>query len=231
MSKFKKIVNYFSKTELVLWVSSVSVIVLSYFVFSENDLLTLFASIIGATSLIFNAKGNTFGQILMIAFSVLYGIISFKFRYFGEMITYLCMTAPMAIFAFVSWVTHPYDGNHAQVKINTISKREIVFSSIATALITFGFYFVLKAFNTANLLPSTISVTTSFLAVYYTFRRSPYFALFYAANDLVLIILWILASVENISYLSVVICFVTFLVNDLYGFTAWLKMKNAQNKR
>lgn len=231
MSKFKRIVNYFSKTELVLWGSSVFVIVLSYVVFSENDLLTLFASCLGATSLIFNAKGNPFGQILMIVFSVLYGIISFKFRYYGEMITYLCMTAPMAIFAFVSWVTHPYDGNRAQVKINRISKREVVLSSIATALITVAFYFILKAFNTANLLPSTISVTTSFLAVYYTFRRSPFFALFYAANDVVLIVLWILASVENISYLSVVICFVTFLVNDLYGFTALLKMKNAQNKR
>ena len=85
-------------------------------------------------------------------------------------------------------------------------------------------YFILKHFNTANIIPSTLSVATSFIAVYLTFRRSPYFALAYAANDVVLIVLWTLAAVEDISYLSVIICFILFLVNDLYGFVSWKRM-------
>lgn len=97
-----------------------------------------------------------------------------------------------------------------------------------TGLITFLFYWILKAFHTENLLPSTLSVTTSFIAVYLTFRRSPFFALAYAANDVVLIVLWILATIENLSYLSVVICFIMFLVNDVYGFINWLKMREKQ---
>ena len=75
---------------------------------------------------------------------------------------------------------------------------------------------------------STISVTTSFVAVYFTFLRSPYYALGYAANDIVLIILWTLASMENISYLPMVVCFVMFLANDLYGFYNWRKMRKRQ---
>ena len=61
-----------------------------------------------------------------------------------------------------------------------------------------------------------------------TFRRSPCFALAYAANDVVLIVLWTLAAVEDISYLSVIICFVMFLVNDLYGFISWKRMEQRQ---
>ena len=76
----------------------------------------------------------------------------------------------------------------------------------------------LDNFNTANIVPSTISVTTSFLVVYLTFMRSPHFALAYAANDIVLLILWGLASMVDIRYLSVVVCFITFLINDVYGF-------------
>ena len=57
---------------------------------------------------------------------------------------------------------------------------------------------------------------------------SPYFALAYAANDVVLIILWILAAIEDISYLSVIICFVMFLINDLYGFVSWKQMEKQQ---
>ena len=97
-----------------------------------------------------------------------------------------------------------------------------------TAVITFIFYFILKFFDTANLIPSTLSVTTSFLAVYLTFRRSAYFALAYAANDIVLIVLWTLAVLSDISYLSVIVCFIMFLVNDMYGYISWTKMQKRQ---
>ncbi len=206
------------------------VILISFCVFDRTNYMTLCASLIGVTSLIFNAKGNPIGQILMVVFSLLYGIISYTFLYYGEMITYLGMTMPMAVFALISWLKNPYNGNKSEVKVNSIGKREIVYMWIETAAITMIFYFILKYFNTANIIPSTISVTTSFLAVYLTFRRSPYFALAYAANDIVLIILWVLASIHDIRYISVVVCFVAFLVNDIYGFISWRKMKIRQQE-
>ena len=99
------------------------------------------------------------------------------------------MSAPMAVFALVSWLRNPFEGKKSQVKVNRISKKEICFMVCLTAVVTVLFYFILKYFNTANLVFSTLSVTTSFAAVYLTFRRSPYFALVYALNDIVLIIL------------------------------------------
>ena len=201
----KKLTTYFSKEELTLWGSSAGLILVSFFLFDRVNFMTLAASLIGTTSLIFNAKGNPIGQALMVVFSLLYGVISYTFSYFGEMITYLGMTGPMALFAFVSWLRNPYKGNHAEVAVNQIGKWEYSGMYLATALVTLVFYFILKHFNTANIIPSTLSVATSFIAVYLTFRRSPFFALAYAANDVVLIILWTLAANENISYLSVII--------------------------
>ena len=227
MNKFK---NYFSITDISLWLSSVFLIVVSFCVFDRENYMTLCASLIGVTSLIFNAKGNPFGQLLMVIFSLLYGIISYTFSYYGEMITYLGMTMPMAIFALVSWLRNPYNGNKAEVKVNSLTAKEIIFMCIVTILVTFLFYYILEYFSTANIFLSTISVTTSFLAVYLTFRRSPYFALAYAANDIILILLWILASLSDICYISVAVCFFAFLFNDIYGYTSWQKMKKLQSK-
>ena len=223
-----KVFKYFSKFEWALWGSSLFLIATFYCLFDRSSPLTLTASLLGATSLIFCAKGNPFGQVLMIIFSVLYGIISYSFAYYGEMITYICMTGPMAVFALISWLRNPYNGNKSEVKVNKLKKTEIVFMMILTLIVTVIFYFILKFFNTANLLPSTVSVTTSFIAVYLTFRRSPYFALAYATNDIVLIVLWAIATMEDISYISVVVCFITFLVNDLYGFVSWKRMEKRQ---
>ena len=225
---FSKIIHYFTKGELALWLSSVALILVSFFLFDGESYMTLTASLIGVTSLIFNAKGNPFGQLLMVVFSLLYGIISHTFAYYGEMLTYLGMTMPMAVFALIAWLRHPYQGNHAQVQVNRLSRKEMVWMWLLTGIVTAVFYFVLAYFDTANIIPSTISVTTSFLAVYLTFRRSPYFALAYAANDVVLIVLWVLATRTDGRYLSVVVCFAAFLVNDLYGFVSWLQMERQQ---
>lgn len=220
--------NYFSKLEIILWTTSVLLIITSFCIFDKENYLTLLASLVGVTSLIFNAKGNPFGQLLMILFSLLYGIISFRFRYYGEMITYLGMTMPMALFALISWLKNPYKGNKAEVEVNTISKAETFFMWIGAIAITVLFYFILEHFHTANIAPSTLSVTTTFIAVYLTFRRSPLFALAYAANDIVLIILWVLASMDDTRYISVVVCFIAFFINDIYGYISWQKMKIRQ---
>ena len=45
---------------------------------------------------------------------------------------------------------------------------------------------------------------------------------------MVLIILWILASMQEIRYISVVVCFVAFFANDLYGFFSWKRMEIRQ---
>ena len=228
LSRLKSLVRYFTKGERILWSVSVALILGAFFLFDREQYVTLAASVIGVTSLIFNAKGNPFGQILIIVFSLLYGYISYTFSYYGEMITYLGMTAPMAVVALVSWLRNPLKGNKAEVEVNHLKGKEVVLMLLLTAAVTAIFYFILAAFHTANLIPSTVSVTTSFLAVYLTFRRSAFFAVAYAANDIVLIVLWILAALSDISYVSVVICFVVFFVNDMYGFVNWSKMKKRQ---
>lgn len=225
----KRFFGGFTVGEKILWATSVTFIVLAFCVFDRSNYLTFIASVVGATALIFNAKGNPAGQAIMIGFCVMYSVISYSYAYYGELITYAAMSLPMAVFSLVSWLTHPFKGNRAEVKINRISGKEYALMFAVASAVTVAFYFILRAFGTANLIPSTISVITSFIAAYLTMRRSPCYALGYAANDGVLIVLWVLASVDDISYVSMVICFITFLVNDTYGFINWHRMLKRQS--
>lgn len=220
--------HYFTKTEIALWSVSAAAIILSFIMFDGKSFLTLAASLVGVTSIIVNAKGNPIGQGLMIVFSLLYGIISYGFSYYGEMITYLGMTMPMSVYALVAWLKNPYKGNKSEVRVRTLNNKNRVIMWVSAIIVTTVFYLVLKVFGTANIVPSTVSVTTSFLAVYLTGQRTPYFALAYAANDVVLIILWTLAALSDPGYISVVVCFVAFLANDIYGFISWKRLEKKQ---
>ena len=225
----KKITDYFTKAELILWCSSVVMIILSFIISQDSGYIGFIASLIGVTALILCAKGNPVCQVLMIIFCMIYTYISYTFSYYGEMITYACMSLPMAVFSLVSWLRNPFKGNKAEVKVNRLKSKEHIFMAFLVVAVTVTFYFILRAFDTANLIPSTLSVATSFGAAYLTFRRNPYYAIWYAANDIVLIVLWTLAAMKDISYISVIICFVTFLANDIYGFISWKKMEKRQS--
>ncbi|MDE6728307.1 MAG: nicotinamide riboside transporter PnuC [Oscillospiraceae bacterium] len=221
--------NYFTKGEKLLWGCSAVLILAAFFAFDRANYLNLAASLVGITSLIFAAKANPIGQVLMIVFSLLYGVISFGFSYYGEMITYLGMTMPMSVISLISWLRNPFNGSKSEVKVNRIRRKEVLLMCGLALVVTAVFYFILKAFGTTNLVLSTLSVTTSFVAVYLTFRRSPFYAAGYAANDIVLIILWVLAARDNSEYVSVAVCFAAFLVNDLYGFINWRKIEKRQS--
>ena len=212
--------------EILLWVFSVAMITVSYLAFSSGNILTYIASLIGVTALIFVAKGDVWGQILTVIFAVYYGIVSYSFRYWGEMITYLGMTAPIALGAVITWIRNPY--KKGEVRVRHTTPRLWTFLTLLCIAVTAVFYYILSALRTPNIVHSTVSVSTSFMAASLTMLRSSYYALFYAANDIVLIVLWVLATLDDISYLPMVLCFACFLVNDVYGFINWQKMKKYQ---
>lgn len=210
-----------TKREWSIWLGSIIIVLISNLATKDFDLLTLVAALTGVTSLIFAAKGNVWGQVLMILFSILYGIISFRFRYWGEMLTYLGMTLSMAVWSTITWIKNPSENNGNEVQIQSLSKKHIVALCISEIIVTAVYYYILKSFNTPNIIFSTISIITSFIAASLTMLRSSYYAVWYAVNDVVLIILWVLASLKDPAYIPVVVNFSIFFMNDMYGFMSW----------
>lgn len=229
MRKIRNPFKDLTKVEWAILITSLSLVTLSFIFTPEKSILNLIASLFGVTALIFIAKGYVLGQFLVIIFALLYGVISFEQKYYGEMATYVFMSAPMAVVSIISWLRHPYKGGKV-VKVNKMTKKQILFMVILNIVVTVAFYFILKYLGTNNLLVSTISITTTFSAVYMTYMRSPYYALGYVANDIVLIVLWVLSSIKNPSYIPVVVCFSVFLLNDIYGFISWKRMEKLQRE-
>ena len=216
-----------NRFEKGLWLTSMLAIAGSAALSGAVDALNVIASLIGVTALIFVAKGYVLGQVLTVVFAAFYGVISFFCRYYGEMITYLGMSAPMAAMAAIEWLRNPYRGTR-EVQIRRLTGTHAVRLIVLSLVVTVIFYFILKALGTASLLMSTLSVTTSFLASALTYYRSPWYAAAYAANDLVLIVLWIFASETDPACMPMIACFAMFFLNDMYGFINWRRMAKRQ---
>lgn len=229
MNKLKKFISSFSPFEIALWAVSSSVGIITSAI-TRSGWLSSVTTVIGMTSLIIISKGYPAGQLLTVVFSVLYSIVAYSTGYYGEMITYLGMTAPSALITFISWLKHPYKSGEPTIKITQMTPKKFLLVGAASAAVTAAFYFILRALNTSNLMWSTASVFTSFAAVLLLLMRTPYYALAYFTNDLVLIVLWGMAAIHNPDYVPTTINFVMFMFNDLYGFISWRRIKKLQDE-
>ena len=225
--KIKSTIQSLTLFERLLWLFS-AVAITGSFLFSGGNGLTLLASLLGVSALIFMAKGQPLGQLLMAFFAITYAIISYSYDYYGEMITYLGKALPASLFVMVIWLRHPFKEDDPQIEITDLTIRKTLIVAFLAPIVTGVFYLVLKAFDTPNLIVSTLSITTSFVAASFMFLRSPYYAVFFGFNDIVLIILWTLAAMDDITYLPMVVLFSTFLLNDAYGFISWTRIRTHQ---
>lgn len=230
MKKLRNPFKSLNKFDWALWLTSLVGVTVSFLAVQSTDWWTLATSLIGVTALIFAAKGDPFGLIIMMGFSLIYTFVSYTFGYYGECLIYLCMQLPVSIASLITWLKNPYKKGEAEVKVGKLTPKYALIIAISAILVTTAFYFILRAFNTENLITSTISVATSFVALFLMALRVPLYSVAFMLNDVVLIVLWSLACVSSISYVPMVVCFSVFLLNDLYAFINWSKRKKRQQK-
>ena len=195
----------------------------------KSDLLTVSCSIVGIITALLLAKGKNLGQVFGLLITILYSIVSFKNKYYGEVLIYALVMLPMYIIGIFTWINHKNEKTNL-VEINSIEKKEWGIVSIVFALVFVGIYYLLKAFNTNELVVSTISVLASLFAVYLQIRRSKYSFSFYMVNDIILMFLWGIPVIRG-SYIlfPMLLNPIINFINDMYGFYNWKKTEKIQN--
>lgn len=216
-----------NKLEKILLFGSIILVSLVAISF-KSDILSAFCSVLCIITALLIAKGKNLGQILGIVITILYSIVSFRNKFYGEVIIYIFMMLPMYVIGIVSWVRHQNNKTNT-VDINKISNKEWTLVSIISIIVFIGLYFLLKSFNTNELIVSTISVVASLFAIYLQIRRSRFSFYFYIINDLILLVLWGIPVITgNLLILPMVFNPVINLINDSYGVYNWKRLENKQ---
>lgn len=223
---FKKL----NKFEWCLWIFSLAAVTAAFFGAGSTDYAAYATSMIGTSALIFTAKGDPFGLFIMLSFCVIYAVVSFFAKFYGEVIIYSCMQIPIVCVSIAGWLKNPAKKGSSEVKIGKLTPIYGAVLAVSAVAVAVAFFFILRAFNTNNLWVSTLSVVTSFVALYLMFFRVPAYALAFMLNDVVLITLWSFECTKSLSYLPLVICFAVFLINDCYGYINWQRRKKLQKQ-
>lgn len=228
MKKFLKNWNWF---EICFLTISLILITTFFIVGDDKNWLSLTASLLGIVTVLLVAKGLVIAQFFVVVHACLYSALSYTQHYYGEMIIYIGLMIPIGVLSIISWLRNRNKENLSQVQVNKIHGKEYIMLGVVTAVATVGFYFILKALDTSELIVSTLSLITSAVAAYLSLRRCSYYAIAYIINDVILITLWSLSVINyGVAYLPTLISFVLFFINDIYGLIHWKWEEKKQQK-
>lgn len=220
-----KLFKDWSKFELILLLGGMITLIVSG-ILCNSTLLTIICSITGIMCALTQAKGKVISQFIGLILVVIYSIISYQNKYYGEVLIYIFIMLPLFISGIISWLKNINNDTNI-VKENELSKREWIILTSISLVLFIGLYYLLKYFNTKELFISTLSMVTSLFATYLVARRSKYGFLFYIGNDIILFILWGLPVIQgNLLLIPMLINPLINLINDTYGWISW----NRRNK-
>lgn len=224
MKKLFKDWTIFEKTLLFISIILVGLVGIIF----NSPFITILCAISGITTALLQAKGKVLGQVTGLLLIILYSYISFKNKFYGEVIIYLIIMFPMYIMSIVSWLRHQNKKTNT-VEVYKIKKSEWIIVSIISVISFVGIYFLLKLFDTNQLFISSLSVIDSLFAIYLNIRRSKYSFHFYVVNDLIVIILWGIPVISgSLILLPMVFNPIINLINDIYGIYNWKKLEKLQ---
>ena len=84
-----------------------SIIIVSFVgICFKSDLLTISCSIVGIITALLLAKGKNLGQVFGLLITILYSIVSFKNKYYGEVLIYALLMLPMYVIGIITWINH-----------------------------------------------------------------------------------------------------------------------------
>ena len=222
-----KLLKEWTIFEKILLFGSIIVISSVGLVF-KSDLLTTSCSLLCIITVLLIAKGKNIGQVLGVLVTIMYSVVAYKNKYYGEVLINLLLMLPLYIIGIITWINHK-DEKTNFVEINSIQKKEWIIVAIVFICAFIGIYNLLKFFNTNELIVSTISVLVSLFAAYLQMRRSRYSFSFYLINDIVLMFLWGIPVIHgNYTLFPILLNPMVNFINDMYGSYNWKRTEKIQ---
>lgn len=217
--------TFFERILLVLSIGIAFFITL----YKQDSILNLVILATGISCVILTAKGSPWSFIFGIVNTLLYSYIVYLNGLYGELGLNLLFFFPMNIIGYILW-----ESNSIKNKVIIGSMNRSIFATVLILSVLFSFLLgkILANIKSQNNSYFDASATIlSITATIFTVMRYKEQWVFYIALNLLTISIWCLRAYQGSKDGSVMILmWLAFLANALYGYSSWNKPINCQNQ-
>lgn len=215
----------FSKKETIWLVVFLGIMLAISFVWKESW-LSVFATVTGILCVVLVAKGNIYNYFFGIMNVVAYAIVSYRAGYGGDFVLNAFYYLPIQFIGYYTWKKN-YNKEQTHVEVNTFKPIYYVYSGVALVIGTLSIRSIMPIINSvlgmpSNPLPLIDSFTTfaSIFAQILMVKRYREQWILWIIVNIFSIFMWL-----KLGDYVMVIMWSAYLVNAIYGYINWGKIK------
>lgn len=206
----------------ILWLFSANGIILGVSIYLGDTVLGILASLTGVTCTILCGMGRVSNYFFGAINIVLYAIVAWKAKYYGEVMLNLLYYFPTNIIGWVVWSRHLDEGKN-EVDKNRMTRRQELLLAVISVVGVLGYSWLLKVLGGNLPLVDSISTVLSVIAQILLIKRFMEQWVIWIIVDTVSVIMWIAAFFTGGESVAVLMMWSVYLANGVIMFVKWLK--------
>ena len=225
----KWIKNYFNgwKWFEFLWLGLFTAIIIGLSIYWKDNWMGIVASLTGIWCVVLVAKGRTSNYYFGIVNVIFYALVALKWQYYGEVMLNAIYFLPMQIYGLYFWTRNKNKlvGVKDTVQVKFLKNRGRLFWGALSVIGIIGYGFILKRIGGRMPFTDSTSTVLSIIAMVLMARLFMEQWILWIVVDIVSIALWVnVVVVEGGNDISILIMWVAYLINAVYGMISWIKM-------
>ena len=213
----------------VLWMIFANAVILGVSLYQGDTALGIAASITGVICVILCGMGRVSNYFFGTINVILYAIVAWKAKYYGDVMLNLLYYLPTNIVGWVLWKKHTDKETNVVYKRRMTLKQDILLALISIAGI-FGYAFILDLLGGNLPLADSMSTVLSVIAQVLMIKRFTEQWVIWIVVDTVSVIMWIAAMFTEGASIAVLLMWGVFLANAIIMFVKWLKESKQQTE-
>jgi nicotinamide mononucleotide transporter len=211
------------------WIAIFTVINLYLFFAWKDSVIGLITSLSGMLCVVLVAKGKIFNYYPGIINVVLYAYLSYNQSFYGEVALNLLYFLPMQFIGLYLWKKHQSaQSDSSDVHVNTLSNKALLvwIGVILASTVLLGF--ILGQIGGAQPYVDSITTILQIVAQIFMIKRLVEQWITWIFVNIFSIILWFTAFMSTGNDVTILIMWIAYLVNSVYGYLNWRKIHQTQ---
>lgn len=207
-----------------IWLILFTIIITTLSIYWKDSPIGIIASLTGIWNVILVAKGKIANYYFGIIAVSTYAFVAYTQKYYGEVMLNMLYFFPMQFAGLYLWKKKK--SNHKQNKVNVqyMSNSQRIAWSLITLLATVSYGFLLKKLDGNLPFLDAASTTMSVIAMILMIFAFVEQWILWILVDIISIIMWLIVLAKGGNDIAILVMWIAFLINAIYGFINWTKL-------
>ncbi len=214
----------------VLWLLVACLVILALSIYWQDTFMGIVSALTGVACVICTGKGKLSAYLFGLINCVLYAIISYKAKLYGETMLNALYYVPMQFIGFYIWSKNMNKETNEVNKIHMTNKVRIFW--LATMIIaTIGYGFILKWMGDAMPFVDSFTTVSSVVAMIVSVKMYSEQWWIWIAVDVFTVYMWLVNFIQGSENMATLLMWVVYLANAIIMCVKWEKeaINNSKN--